>query len=166
MTQNKITSEQGIINFYHAFTNSDFELMATMLHEDCTLEFPGTSFPNVVKGRDNIIALLTGVQQAMGGTLAFHTKWAMFKDDMVAAHWYTTGNPAHGGAYMNRGVAWYKLKDGLVHEFLDFFDTQIITAFWPNGEPTEDFSDAESTVNNLYNYAPQNVQQFFIDSVK
>ena len=153
MKTQKITSEQGIIDFYNAFTNSDFETMATMIHEDCRLEFPGTSFPNVVSGRENIINLLTGVQQVMGGTLAFHTKWAIFKDHMVAAHWYTTGKPVHGGAYLNRGVAWYKLKDGLIHEFLDFFDTQIIAAFWPGGNPCSDFTNAEESVERLMSYA-------------
>ena len=166
MNEITITSEQGIIDFYDAFTKSDFTTMAAMIHEECVLEFPGTSFPNVVKGRENIIALLTGVQQAMNGSLAFHTKWAMFKTDMVAAHWYTTGNPAHGGAYLNRGVAWYKLKDGLIHEFLDFFDTQIVTAFWPKGKLTEDFSEAETCVENLYKYAPERVQIFFDNNLR
>ena len=31
---------------------------------------------------------------------------------------------------MNRGVAWYRLEDGLVREFIDSFDTEIVSAFF------------------------------------
>jgi hypothetical protein len=36
--------------------------MARMLHPDCELEFPGSSFPNRVQGRDAIIGLFLGVR--------------------------------------------------------------------------------------------------------
>ncbi len=54
---------------------------------------------------------------------------------------------------MNRGVAWYKLEDGLIQELQDFFDTEIIAAFWPNGTQCADFSKAERLVNRLCTYA-------------
>ncbi len=149
----KLVDEQGIINFYEAFSNSDFDTMSKMLHEDCLLEFPGSSFPNKIVGRDNIIELFKNIQLSMGNTLKFHNKWVIFKDDMTAVHWFTTGKPAHGGLYMNRGVAWYQLKDGLIYEFQDFFDTEVIAAFWPNGMPCTDFTQAEKTVNRLLTYA-------------
>ena len=148
-----LTSEQGILDFYNAFSISDFETMRRMIHPDCTLEFPGTSFPNRITGREAIIELFRGIQEAMGGSLRFHNKWAIFKDDMVAVHWFTTGSPAHGGRYMNRGVAWYRLKNGLIHEFQDFLDTEVIAAFWPNGTPCSDFTAAENTVERLTHYA-------------
>ena len=43
-----LTSEQGLMDFYDAFSASDFETMRCMMHPECTLEFPGTSFPNRV----------------------------------------------------------------------------------------------------------------------
>lgn len=149
----KLVDEQGIVNFYKAFSECDFETMFAMLHEECSLEFPGSSFPNCVSGRENIIELFKNIQLAMGNTLRFHPKWVLFKDDMTAIHWFTTGKPAHGGSYMNRGVAWYKLKDGLIYEFQDFFDTEIISAFWPDGFGCDDFSLAEQKVERLKSYA-------------
>ena len=166
MVVTKITTEQGIVDFYDAFSNCDFETIASMMHEECTLEFPGNFHPNLVHGKDNIVNLLKTMQEGLNGTLKFHTKWAMFQNDMVAAHWYTTANPAHGGAYMNRGVAWFKLKDGLVYEFLDFLDTEIISAFWPKGEPATELKEAERVVNTLYHYAPKSVQSYFDKNVK
>ncbi len=150
-----ITSEQGILDFYAAFSASDFETMHRMIHPDCLLNFPGSSFPNQVAGRENIIELFKGVQAAMNGTLQFHNKWAMFKDNMVAVHWFTTGRPAHGGRYLNRGVAWYQLQNGLIHEFQDFFDTEIIAAFWPQGQACQDFSHAQQAVERLMGYATE-----------
>lgn len=161
-----ITSRQSIIDFYNAFSNCKFEVIRNMLHPECTLEFPGTFHPNIVQGCDQVIALLTHMQDGLNGSLRFHTKWAVYEDDMVAAHWYTTAKTEHGGAYMNRGVAWFKLKDGLVYEFLDFLDTEVLTAFWPGGIATKDFNQADRLVNTLYQYAPEEVQIYFDHHVK
>ena len=156
-----LTSEQGILDFYNAFSAADFETMYRMIHPDCTLEFPGSSFPNRINGRDNIIDLFRNIQAAMGNSLRFHNKWVIFKDDMTAVHWFTTGSPAHGGRYMNRGVAWYKLKEGLIFEFQDFFDTEIIAAFWPEGNPCADFAAAQKAVERLKQYAsPEALARF------
>ena len=156
-----LTSDQGILDFYKAFSNCDFEKMHLMMHPECTLEFPGSSFPNLVAGRDNIIDLFRNIQAVMSNSLRFHLKWVIFKEDMTAVHWFTTGNPAHGGRYMNRGVAWYKLKEGLIFEFQDFFDTEIISAFWPDGSPCTDFSAAETAVGRLTRYAsPEALERF------
>jgi ketosteroid isomerase-like protein len=149
----RITAAQGIVDFYDAFSASDFETMHRMMHPDCTLDFPGSSFPNRTQGREAIIGLFQGVQAAMNSTLRFHNKWALFNGEQVAVHWFTTGQPAHGGRYMNRGVAWYRLEDGLIREFQDFFDTEIIAAFWPGGAPCTDFAKAEALVQRLCAYA-------------
>jgi ketosteroid isomerase-like protein len=149
----RLTSEQGILDFYDAFSASDFDTMQRMMHPDCILDFPGTSFPNRVQGREQIIGLFRGVQAAMDGTLRFHNKWAIFKGDMAAVHWFTTGRPAHGGRYMNRGVAWYRLEDGLILDFQDFFDTEIVAAFWPDGAPCTDFARAGALAQRLRDYA-------------
>jgi len=157
----RFTSEQSILDYYTAFSRSDFDTMQRMMHPDCVLDFPGSSFPNHVNGRDAIIELFRGVQAAMGGTLRFHNKWALHKGDMIAVHWFTTGRPAHGGRYMNRGVAWYLLKDGLIYEFQDFFDTEIIAAFWPNGAPCTDFRQSEAVVARLATYSmPEALARF------
>ncbi|WP_028116637.1 nuclear transport factor 2 family protein [Ferrimonas senticii] len=158
-----ITNKQGIIDFYDAFSRSDFDTIAEMLHPDCQFEFPGTYHPNVVRGKSAILALLAAMQANLNGSLRFHTKWAMFDGDMVAAHWYTTATTQHGGAYMNRGVAWFKLKDGLVHQFLDFLDTEIINAFWPQGQDATHFAEANRLVEVLRSYAPAAVNQYWLE---
>ena len=165
MKTEKITSKQGVIDFYNAFSNSDFDTIASMMHPECTLEFPGRFHPNLVHGREAVVELLKVMQQGLNGSLKFHTKWAIYQGDMTAIHWYTTARPDHGGAYMNRGVAWFKLKDGLVHEFLDFLDTDIISAFWPEGKPTKEFRQANKVVSTLYSYAPKSVQEYFDEHV-
>lgn len=155
----RLRSEQAIRDFYDAFSAGDFATMARMLHPDCTLEFPGSSFPNRVQGRDAIIGLFQGVQAGFGGSLRFHHRWAMHQPqagagDLIAVHWYTTGRTATGGAYLNRGVAWYRLEDGLVREFLDFFDTEVVAAFFPGGQPATDHARADALVDRLCAFAP------------
>lgn len=152
----RLRSAQGIVDFYAAFSASDFDTMARMLHADCRLEFPGSRFDNVVLGREPIIALFQGVQQAFGGSLRFHPKWAMHQPDaaagdLVAVHWYTTGRLPQG-PYLNRGVAWYRLEDGLVRDFLDFFDTEIVSAFF-GADATP--ASAAALVERLRGLAPE-----------
>lgn len=158
----RLRSEQAIRDFYDAFSASDFATMSRMLHPDCELEFPGSSFPNRMQGRDAIIGLFQGVQAGFDGSLCFHLRWAMHQPkadagDMIAVHWYTTGRTATGGAYLNRGVAWYRLEDGLVREFCDFFDTGIVAAFFPGGEPATDHAAANALVDRLCELAPPEV---------
>jgi ketosteroid isomerase-like protein len=160
----RLRSEQAIRDFYDAFSASDFETMTRMLHPQCELEFPGSSFPNRVQGREAIIALFRGVQAGFGGSLRFHNRWAMHQPhagagDLIAVHWYTTGRTTSGGAYMNRGVAWYRLEDGLVRDFLDFFDTEIVSAFFPGGQPAADFTRADALVDRLLPFAPAEAVQ-------
>jgi ketosteroid isomerase-like protein len=160
----RLRSEQAIRDFYDAFSASDFETMTRMLHPACELEFPGSSFPNRVQGRDAIIGLFQGVQAGFGGSLRFHNRWAMHQPkadagDLIAVHWYTTGRTASGGAYLNRGVAWYRLEDGLVREFLDFFDTEIVAAFFPGGAPATDHTAADALVDRLCAFAPAEAVQ-------
>jgi ketosteroid isomerase-like protein len=155
----RLTGEQGIRDFYDAFSAGDFATLSRMMHPDCELEFPGSSFPNRVTGRDHIIGLFQGVQAAFGGSLKFHNRWAMHQPhaaagDLIAVHWYTTGRTATGGGYMNRGVAWYRLEDGLIREFLDFFDTEIVAAFFPGGQPATDHTRADALVQRLRAMAP------------
>jgi ketosteroid isomerase-like protein len=160
----RLRSEQAIRDFYDAFSASDFETMTRMLHPECELEFPGSSFPNRVQGRDAIIGLFQGVQAGFGGSLRFHNRWDMHQPkadagDLIAVHWYTTGRTASGGAYLNRGVAWYRLEDGLVREFLDFFDTEIVAAFFPGGAPATDHTAADALVDRLCAFAPTEAVQ-------
>lgn len=158
----RLRSEQAIRDFYDAFSASDFATMARMLHPDCELEFPGSSFPSRMRGCDAIIGLFQGVQDGFGGSLLFNHRWAMHQPnadagDMIAVHWYTTGRTATGGAYLNRGVAWYRLEDGLVREFCDFFDTEIVAAFFPGGEPATDHAATNALVDRLCALAPPEV---------
>jgi ketosteroid isomerase-like protein len=152
-------SEDAIRTFYDAFSASDFHTMAAMMHPDCVLEFPGSSFGGRVQGRDHIIALFRGVQAGFGGSLRFHHRFAIHQPkasagDQIAEHWYTTGRTASGGAYMNRGVAWFRLEDGLIRDFLDFFDTEIVGAFFPGGQPATDFALPDALVDRLRPFAP------------
>lgn len=152
-------SEQAIRSFYDAFSASEFDAMEAMLHPDCILEFPGSSFGGQIAGRTAIMELFRGVQTGFGGSLRFHHRFAMHQPhadagDMIAEHWYTTGRTITGGAYMNRGVAWFRLEDGFVREFLDFFDTQIVDAFFPGGRPAENFEQGNVLVDRLRPFAP------------
>lgn len=87
----RLTGEQGIRDFYDAFSAGDFATLSRMMHPDCELEFPGSSFPNRVAGRDSIIGLFQGVRASFGGSLKFHNKWAMHQPnasagDLIAVH--------------------------------------------------------------------------------
>jgi ketosteroid isomerase-like protein len=160
----RLRGEQAIRDFYDAFSASDFDTMTRMLHPQCELEFPGSSFPNRVQGRDAIIGLFQGVQAGFGGSLRFHNQWAMHQPradagDLIAVYWYTTGRTATGGAYLNRGVAWYRLEDGLVRDFRDFFDTEIVSAFFPGGQPATDFARANALVDRLLPFTPAEAVQ-------
>jgi hypothetical protein len=60
---------------------------------------------------------------------------------------------------MNRGVAWYRLEDGLVREFIDSFDTEIVSAFFLGGQPAADFTRADALVDRLLPFAPAEAVQ-------
>ena len=55
---------------------------------------------------------------------------------------------------LERGVAWFRVEDGLVRDFLDFFDTEIVAAFFPSGQPATDFLRANALVDRLRSFAP------------
>jgi ketosteroid isomerase-like protein len=155
----RLRGEQAIRDFYDAFSASDFDTLARMLHPDCELEFPGSSFPNRVQGRDAIIGLFQGVQAGFVGSLRFHHRWAMHEPradagDRIAVHRYTTGRTASAGANLNRGVAWYRLEEGLVREVLDFLDTEIVAAFSSGGQPATDHARADALVDRPCAFSP------------
>jgi ketosteroid isomerase-like protein len=152
-------TEDAIRGFYDAFSASDFDVMGAMLHPACVLEFPGSSFGARVAGRETILELFRGVQAGFRGSLRFHHCYAMHQPhasagELIAEHWYTTGRTVTGGAYMNRGVAWFRIEDGLVRDFLDFFDTEIVAAFFPSGQPATDLLRANALVDRLRSFAP------------
>ena len=158
-TPRPLLTEDAIRAFYDAFSASDFDAMGAMLHPVCVLEFPGSSFGGRVAGRETILELFRGVQAGFGGSLRFHHGYAMHQPhasagNLIAEHWYTTGRTVTGGAYMNRGVAWFRLEDGLVRDFLDFFDTEVVAAFFPGGQPATDFGRAYALVDRLRSIAP------------
>lgn len=117
-----------------------------------------------MQGNEAIIGLSQGVQAGFGGSPRFHHRWAMHQPqadagDRFAVHSYTTDRKAGGGAYMNRGVAWYRLEDGLVREFIDSFDTENVATFFPGGYPAADFTRADALVDRLLPFAPAEAAQ-------
>ncbi len=126
---------EDLVAFYAAFTRSDFEFMAQMIHEDCVLGFPGSSFGGKTLGREAIIDKFRGVQAALNGTLRFECDWAVVIGDRGVVQWYTFGTPAHAAAYRNRGAAIFRFHDGLIIDFQDYLDTEIIASLWPAGVP-------------------------------
>jgi ketosteroid isomerase-like protein len=167
-SQRPIKEEQDIRSFYEAFSASDFDTMSAMMHPDCVLEFPGSSFGSRVEGRSNIITLLQAVQAGFNGSLRFHHRHAIHNPTtssgaQIAEHWYTTGRTVTGGAYLNRGVAWFRLQDGLIRDFLDFFDTEIVGAFFPDGQPITEFTRANALVDRLLPLAPGDARERLLD---
>ena len=153
--ERKIIDEADVVAYFRAFSESDFTTMESMMHPDCFLEFPGSTFGGRINGREAIMGMFRQIQFIMGGSLVFHCKWAMKKDAMAAVHWFTTGTPAHGGKYLNRGVAWFLLEDGRIREFQDFLDTQILDAFWPGAIPCTDFAPARQLIERLQEITPR-----------
>jgi ketosteroid isomerase-like protein len=144
-----VTHRQDLFDYYAAFSRSDFDAMRAYMHPDCVLDFPGSSFGGTTRGREAILDLFRGIQHIMNGTLTFHCRWGVVDGDMAAVHWFTSGKPVHGGDYMNRGVAWFRLEDGLMIEFQDFLDTEIVAAFFPGGAPATDLTQAGRLVEKL-----------------
>lgn len=154
-----LPSEEAIGAFCDAFSASEFEFMGGMPQADCVLEFPGGSFGGRVEGRETNLELFRNVQAGFGGSLRFQNCCAMHQSrasagEQIAEHWYTTGRTVTGGAYLNRGVDWFRLENGLVRDFLDFFDTEIVAAFLPSGQPATDFLYANTLFDRLRSIAP------------
>ena len=142
----QISTPEDLIRFYQAFSDSDFNYMLERLHPDCLLGFPGSSFGGNTRGSEAIIEKFRGIQHAMGGTLKFDCQHAWLQDQYGGVQWFTSGQPAHGGRYENRGVVLFRFKDGLIIDFQDYLDTEILAAFWPEGQPASDLSLAEALV--------------------
>ncbi|WP_349290665.1 nuclear transport factor 2 family protein [Crenobacter caeni] len=138
---------------YRAFSACDWDTMRRMMHPHCVLDFSGEPFGGRTEGRESILDMFRAIQGMMVGSLVFHCHWSILSGDLTAAHWFTTGKPAHGGLYLHRVIAWYQLQDSLIYRFEDFLDTQILAAFWPGGQPCTDFTEAERLVARLESIA-------------
>lgn len=135
MTETQLTPEY-LIGYFDAFSNSDFEKMASYYHDDIVLTFPGIALGGKHRGIEHIVGMFKGVQQMFKGTLKFKCTWAAVCGDRGVVQWYTEGHPFQGGHYKNRGCVVWTFKDGKIIEFEDYLDTDIVSAFVPGGVPT------------------------------
>lgn len=69
----RITSSEGIREYYRAFSKGDFDTMLRMTHAQAILEFPVTLGPvNIITGGENVIAFLKNIVASTNNSLRFH----------------------------------------------------------------------------------------------
>jgi hypothetical protein len=136
MAAQELTPEY-LIGYFDAFSDSDFERMASYYHDDISLTFPGKVLGGVTHGKENIVNMFKAVQQMFRGSLKFHCTWAVAIGDKAVVQWFTSGYPQQGGFYKNRGAVIWTFKDGKIIDFQDYLDTDIVTAFVPGPPPAD-----------------------------
>jgi len=124
-----------LIGYFDAFSNSDFDKMASYYHDDIVLTFPGTRMGGRHRGKETLVGMWKGVQTMFNGTLKFKCTWAGICGDKGVVQFYVSGHPQQGGFYKNRGCVIWTFKDGKIIVFEDFLDTDIISAFVPGPPP-------------------------------
>ncbi len=125
--------------YFDAFSNSDFETMASYYHDDIVLTFPGRVMGGKFTGKETLKEMFQGVQDMFQKTLKFHCTWATVDGNMGVVQWYTEGQLA-GKTYLNRGCVIWTFEGDKIVDFQDYIDTDIISAFLP-GPPPDDIED-------------------------
>lgn len=130
---------------YNAVANRQWDPLREALHVDCVLGAPGTLLGGRFDGADAVIARMQQWQALFGGTLQYTYHWSLLSSngERGVVQWYCHGHPERGGTYRNRGVTLFRLRDGLVIDWQEFYDTEVVAAIWPREEaapPTEEMA--------------------------
>ena len=102
--------------------------LADLLHEDASLVTPGSTFAANIYSRKEIIDYFNTQVFPKFNKVAFtpDNLYVDIEQSVVTVEWVSELEPKGKDAYANTGVWILKIKDGLVCEIREYFDTEKV----------------------------------------
>ncbi|MFF7755716.1 nuclear transport factor 2 family protein [Streptomyces sp. NPDC007971] len=120
-----------VIRYVEAVRDGDASVIHDSFTEDATWHYPGDlPLSKVWQGRDAIINDFLG---SMGpilvpGSLDVELVSTIAEGDRVVAEWTSRAKTVHGGAYDNRCIGIYTVRDGKIASVVEYADTRHVAA--------------------------------------
>jgi ketosteroid isomerase-like protein len=118
-----------VIRYVEAVRDGDAEVVYESFGEDATWHYPGDlPISKVWRGRDAIVNDFLG---GMGpilvpGTMKIELLGTIAEGDRVVAEWTSKAQTVHGGAYDNRCLAIFTVRDGRITSVVEYTDTRHV----------------------------------------
>ena len=129
-----------VIRYVEAVRDGDAEVIRDSFAEDATWHYPGDlPISRLWQGRDAIIDDFLG---GMGpllvpGTMEIELVSTIAEGDRVVAEWTSKAKTVRGGAYDNRCVGIYTVRDGRIVSVIEYADTRhVAEVLFPASAPS------------------------------
>lgn len=120
-----------VIRYVEAVRDGDAGVIHDSFAEDATWHYPGDlPVSKVWRGRDAIVGeFLGGMGPAfVPGTLEIELVGTVAEGDRVVAEWTAKATTVRGGAYDNRCIGVYTVRDGRITSVVEYADTRHVAA--------------------------------------
>ncbi|MBO3747523.1 nuclear transport factor 2 family protein [Streptosporangiaceae bacterium NEAU-GS5] len=120
-----------VIRYVEAVRDGDADVIYSSFAEDATWYYPGNlPISKVWQGRDAIVNEFLG---GMGpilvpGTMQVELVTTIAEGDRVVAEWTSKAQTVYGGAYDNRCIGIYTVRDGQITSVVEYADTLHVAA--------------------------------------
>ncbi|MEW1861072.1 nuclear transport factor 2 family protein [Streptomyces sp. NBC_00669] len=120
-----------VIRYVEAVRDGDADVIRESFAEDATWHYPGDlPTSKVWQGRDAIVDDFLG---GMGtvfvpGTMRIELVGTIAEGDRVVAEWTAKAQTVYGGAYDNRCIGIYTVRDGRITSVVEYADTRHVAA--------------------------------------
>jgi uncharacterized protein len=130
---------RSAVRFFELLSDKDVDSWADLWHRDAriTVPYPPQGFPDVIEGKDEIVA---GFRRLFANFDTFHAKITGFypaaESDAVIVEYHNEAVLVTGTRYTNDNIAVFRFADGLISEYHDYFDPrrfQTVVDALPSG---------------------------------
>ncbi|KUN09867.1 limonene-1,2-epoxide hydrolase [Streptomyces yokosukanensis] len=120
-----------VIRYVEAVRDGDADVIRDSFCEDVTWHYPGDlPISKVWHGRDEIVDEFLGTMGTVfvPGTVEIELVSTIAEGDRVVAEWTAKATTVYGGAYDNRCLGIYTVRDGKIASVVEYADTQHVAA--------------------------------------
>ncbi|MFF4490352.1 nuclear transport factor 2 family protein [Streptomyces sp. NPDC001544] len=120
-----------VIRYVEAVRDGDADVIHDSFSEDATWHYPGDlPVSRVWRGRDEIVGEFLGNMGTVfvPGTLEIELLGTIAEGDRVVAEWTAKATTVYGGAYDNRCIGVYTVRDGKIRSVVEYADTRHVAA--------------------------------------
>jgi ketosteroid isomerase-like protein len=128
-----------VIRYVEAVRDGDAGVIHDSFSAGATWHYPGDlPVSKVWRGRDEIVKEFLG---SMGtvfvpGTVEIELVSTIAEGDRVVAEWTSKATTVYGGAYDNRCIGIYTVRDGKITSVIEYADTKHVAAtLFPEDNP-------------------------------
>jgi len=114
---------------FEGFNLGNFDRLISILAEDATYYFPGTTpFSGTIKGKEAIKNFFAQVGKLFPQGIKFEIKNVVGTGNVVAIEWEDRATTAQGKAYENKGVHFIEFEGEKVKALREYLDTEKVKA--------------------------------------